>query len=254
MSHMQVISAVPNPTVRDRLAAARAVVLALLLLVVGALVAWLVLSTPLLGALVPGARPSPGEIAAFFGVWLFAIVLPAGFLVLAGAHAFVATDRIRHLLAGRARPRLARDVPPECRVAVGLRLGDGRGAIHEAVIGPFGVAVLGALPPAAAARRVSGRWEQRDADGRWITAEGPLARTARDADRLRRWIAAEDHDVTVRVYAAVVTDDTSISRTPACAVVPPDALATWLSGIAAQRSFTPERRDALVARIRQLAG
>ena len=47
----------------------------------------------------------------------------------------------------------------------------------------------------------------------------------------------------VRVYAAIVTDDNSIERTPACAVVPPRELATWIQAMPVQRGLNAERRE-----------
>jgi len=89
--------------------------------------------------------------------------------------------------------------------------------------------------------------------GRWIPLEDPVDRTARDAERLRRWIGTEERDFIVKVYAAFVTDDPTISRTPLCAVIGPNEVAAWLTALPAQRSLYDTRRDDLIDRIRGLA-
>jgi hypothetical protein len=80
-----------------------------------------------------------------------------------------------------------------------------------------------------------------------------VERTARDAERLRRWISAEERDFVVKVYAAFVTDDPTVARTPLCAVIGPNEVAAWLINLPAQRSLYDSRREDLVDRIRALA-
>ena len=121
------------------------------------------------------------------------------------------------------------------------------------VLGPFEIVVLGDVPPASATRHVGGRWEVRDGRGRWVPVESPVQRAARDAERVRGWLATDDRDFIVRVYAAVVSEDRSIERSPTCAVVPPDELAGWLEALPVQRGLTPERREHIVELIRTLA-
>jgi hypothetical protein len=133
-----------------------------------------------------------------------------------------------------------------------FQLPDGR-RIRNVVAGPFGLAVIGEAPPAAMTRRHGSSWEVRRSDGRWVPLEHPVERTSRDAERLRRWISAEERDYLVKVYAAFVTTDPSISRTPVCAVVGPSEVAAWLTGLPQQRSLYDTRREELVDRIRALA-
>ena len=54
--------------------------------------------------------------------------------------------------------------------------------------------------------------------------ENPLDRAVRDAERVRRWFAADDADFVVKVYAAVTGPAPAIERTTACAVVSHDQL------------------------------
>ena len=93
----------------------------------------------------------------------------------------------------------------------------------------------------------------RGSRGRWIPIEAPLDRAARDAERVRGWLATDDRDFLVRVYAAVVTDDERVERTPTCAVVRPGDLAAWLEALPGQRGLTPDRRERLVELIRSVA-
>jgi hypothetical protein len=102
-------------------------------------------------------------------------------------------------------------------------------------------------------RRQGSVWEVRRADGKWVPLEQPVERTARDAERLRRWIGAEERDFLVKVYAAFVTEDPAIGRTATCAVIGPNEVAGWLSALAPQRSLYDTRREALVGRVRLLA-
>ena len=94
---------------------------------------------------------------------------------------------------------------------------DGR-PIPELVIGPFGVAIVHELEGARRLRQVGQGWETRTRDG-WVPTEGPLEGVARDAERVRHWLANGDLDYVVRVYAALVTTDAAIPRSPLCAVI-----------------------------------
>ena len=89
------------------------------------------------------------------------------------------------------------------------------------MLGPFGIVVVGDMPPASATRHANGHWEIRDGRGRWIPVESPVQRAARDAERVRGWLATDDRDFLVRVYAVLVTGDATVERSPSCAVVPP---------------------------------
>jgi len=136
-------------------------------------------------------------------------------------------------------------------VAQGISLPDGR-PVSELVIGPFGAAVVRELPPAAVTRVREGRWELRTRRG-WISIENPLERAARDAERVRRWLAHDDADFVVKSYAAVVGPNTSIARTADCAVLTPDQLAAWVTGLPPQRSLTEGRRERLIEFVRDAA-
>jgi hypothetical protein len=130
-------------------------------------------------------------------------------------------------------------------------LPDGR-AVSELVIGHFGAAVIRELPPATVTRVRESRWELRTRRG-WIPIENPLERAARDAERVRRWLAHDDADFVVKAYAAVVGPDPSIPRTSDCAVLTPDQLSAWVAGLPPQRSLTEGRRERLIEFVRAAA-
>jgi hypothetical protein len=125
---------------------------------------------------------------------------------------------------------------------------DGR-PIPELVIGPFGVAVVHPMPPSERVRRVGQSWEIRVREG-WAPTEHPLDRAARDADRVRHWLTNGDLDFVVRVYAAIVAPDTTLPRSPVCAVITADQIPAWLQALPAQRGLTPGRRNRLVTLVR----
>ena len=137
-------------------------------------------------------------------------------------------------------------------VASGLTLPDGRG-VSDVVLGAFGAAVIRELPPTAVTRIREGRWELRTARG-WISLENPLERATRDADRVRRWLTNDDADFIVKVYAAVVGPETVVARTPGCAVLTPEQLASWIAALPPQRSLTESRRERLLQSARDAAG
>ena len=64
---------------------------------------------------------------------------------------------------------------------------------------------------------------------------------------MRRWLADDDRDYLVRVYAAVIAEDPTIARTPPCAVIREAQLEPWLRSLPVQRSLSQARRDQLVA-------
>ena len=90
----------------------------------------------------------------------------------------------------------------------------------------------------------------RTGDG-WVPTEHPLDRVARDAERVRHWLTHGDLDYVVRVYAALVTPDATIARTPLCAVISDDQIPDWLAALPRQRSFSAARRSHLLIRIRE---
>lgn len=224
------------------------------LLVVGGLViGYVAFATPLLMSALPGARPEAGQMMAGVAIWAFALVAPAAFM-LAGL------SRLARILATYRRPRRPRSpvlealggMPDDVVVATGIVLADGRG-IGDLVVGPFGTAVIRELPPMALTRVREGNWEVRGRRA-WIPLENPLDRAARDAERVRRWLAHDDVDFIVKTYAAVVGVDASVARTPACAVLAPDQVAAWIAALPPQRSLTPSRREQVLEMVRDAAG
>jgi hypothetical protein len=249
---MQVI-AVSNPTSRvQRVAIARSLTVGIMLLVAGAALAWLSFGTPLVTGFIPLGRPSALQIAGGIAVWGFAIVIPAVFMIMGVARMAAVVDALGSMRPRKVTPQLASALGPEHVAATDLVLPGGR-RLHELVMGPFGIVVLGAVPPPSYSRHVGSRWEVRDDRGRWIPIEDPVQRASRDAERVRGWLATEDRDFLVRVYAAVVTEDERVDRSSTCAVIAPDELGAWLANLPPQRGLTPSRRDRVVERISMLA-
>jgi hypothetical protein len=249
---MQVIAAVVPNARRERVAVARSAATAGLLLLAGAMLAWLCLGTSLVNQFIPSGRPSAMQTAMGVGAWGFTILVPAAFVLIGVARVAATIEAAAALRPTAITPRLAKALGPDHLAATDLLLPGGR-RIHELVLGPFGIVVLGDVPPASATRHVGTRWEVRDARGRWIPVEAPVERAARDAERVRGWLGSHDRDFVVRVYAAIISDDPGMERTPACAVVPAAGIAGWLEALPVQRGLTTERRERLVERIRSVA-
>jgi hypothetical protein len=221
-------------------------------IVFGIVLAYVAIATPILRSVMPEGRLNPGQAATGVIVWAIALVAPTAF-VLIGAHRLV-----RILAATRGRvPRRSTTLRAldalgdDVIVATGIAMPDGR-PISDLVIGPFGAAVVRELPPAAVTRVREGRWELRTRRG-WIVIENPLDRAARDAERVRRWLAHDDADFIVKVYAAVVGPEPTIPRTTDCAVLSPDQLAPWIAGLPPQRSLTEGRRERVLEYVRAAA-
>jgi hypothetical protein len=249
---MQVIAAAPPVTMSARLALARSALVATLLVAAGASMAWLFLATPIIGEVIPDGRPTTLQVVVGVLVWIVAIVVPAGLLLMGVART---ADTLELAFALRRRglsPAVRAALGPDMLAAMDLRIPGGR-RVHELVLGPFGIVVLGEVPPPSVSRHSGPRWEVRDGRGRWIPIEGPLDRAARDAERIRSWLTSDDRDFLVRVYAAVVTGDPRIERTPSCAVVAPGAVGAWLAALPSQRGLTEERRLRLAALVREVA-
>ncbi|MFH0751215.1 MAG: hypothetical protein V2B17_05210 [Chloroflexota bacterium] len=215
---------------------------------IAAAAAWLVFATPFLARLLD--RGSSAPVAPVMGAVVLALALtaPAAFAVTGIARLGGAVGHAR--AARRATPpvtRRARLLPDGCTVISRVRLPDGR-HIPDVVVGQHGVAFFESLPPAAATRRTGERWEARFADRTWRPIENPLQRAARDAERLRRHLEAQDRDFVVRVQAAVLGDSRAVSRTDGCSVVAPDDVPAWLAALPAQRGLSPDR----LARLREL--
>lgn len=249
---MQVIAVSSSGNLADRIAVARSFLVAILLLVAGLALAWLCLATPLVASFIPYGRPSAVQIVSGILVWGFAIALPGAFLIMGLARLASLVDSLAAARPRRVTPQLAGALGADHMAATDLLLPGGR-RVHEMVLGPFGIVVLGDVPPRSATRHVGARWEIRDDRGRWIPIENPVQRTSRDAERVRGWLAADDRDFLVRVYAAIVSDDPTVERSGTCAVVPSADLASWLEALPAQRGLTTQRREHLTEMVRSLA-
>lgn len=249
---MQVLAA-PTSSRWELVAIARSGLTAILLVAVGGLLAWAFLSTSIVWSLVPANRPTGAQVIIGIAGLAFAILLPAAFVVLGIVKAAATIGSLRARRPRRVLPHLAHALGPDHLAAEDLVLPDGR-LIHELILGPFGIVVLGAVPPASVSRHVGRRWEVRDDRGRWLPIEAPVERAARDAERVRRWLGSLGDDFVVKVHALIVTDDARVERTPACAVVAPHQLAAWLEGLPPQRGLTSGRRDRVAAWVREAAG
>ena len=249
---MRIIAEAPRLTTNDRFALVRGVFVAGLLLFVGGLLGFLIVATPVITSLMPGFRPTPGQIAIAIVAWAFAIVVPAGFVILGVARAVATLELLGALRPTAQAPKLVGKLDDRHYVATALRLPDGR-YIHELVLGPFGIAILGDVPPPDISRVVGGRWELRQGRKGWKPIESPLERTTRDGERIRRWLGGEDRDFVAKIYAAVVTDDPRVERTPGCVVVTPGQVAGWLESLPQQRGLTEGRHEELVELIRSVA-
>ena len=248
---MQVI-AVSNPSsFGHRVAVARSLSVGILLLLAGAALAWLSLGTSIVSEFIPYGRPTPMQVAGGIVVWGFAIVVPAAFLIMGVARLASVLDALSGQRPRKVTPHLASALGPDHIAATGLVLPGGR-RIHELVLGPFGIVVLGAVPPPSFSRHTGSSWEIRDERGRWVPIEDPVQRASRDAERVRGWLASDDRDFIVKVFAAIVTDDERVERSATCAVVRPDELSAWMESLPAQRGITPARKDHLVELIRSI--
>ena len=220
--------------------------------VFGIVLAYMAIATPVLRVMMPEGRLTAGQAATGVIIWSIALVAPTAF-VLIGANRLV-----RILAVTRARTprrsatlRALDSLPGDVIVATGIAMPDGR-PISDVVIGPFGAAVVRELPPATVTRVRDGRWQLRTRRG-WIVIESPLDRAARDAERVRRWLAHDDADFIVKAYAAVVGPEPTVPRTTDCAVLTPDQLAPWIAGLPPQRSLTEGRRERVLEYIREAA-
>jgi hypothetical protein len=217
------------------------------LIVAGLTLAYATFVVPLVGSLAGGGpfgtpNAGGGALASALAVVAMAAFLGVGAARLAGVLATVRPARrvVRDpLLAG---------LPEHVLLVRGVDVGDGR-AVPAVLLGRFGAAVVRELPDAAATRRQGAYWEAWTSDG-WIRIENPLDRAARDAERLRRWFSHDDRDFVVRVYAAVITTEPTIPRTPTCAVIGTNQLPAWLASLPVQRSLTDARRTRLGQMVR----
>jgi hypothetical protein len=212
--------------------------------------AYLALATPvtsrLSGSTFPGSGPGPAQVG--IGIWALLLIAGAA-LLLAGTSRLAVTLARFKAGDGRHGPgaRALASMADEVLLVADVVPNEGR-PIPELAIGPFGAAVIHALPPARELRIVGTSWERRVRDG-WVPTESPLDVAIRDAERVRRWISMADLDFVVRVYAALIVTDQALPRSPACAVVTSDQLTGWVAALPRQRSLTTARR----LRVRALA-
>ena len=217
-----------------------------LLVAAGALAAYLAIATPLVSRLMPDAPPGGRQVALGLGIWSFSLIA-GGALLVAGTHRLaiiLTTLRTPRRLCGPA-VRAVAHMSDEVVVAGGVVPNAGP-PIPELLIGPFGVAVVHELLPSAQVRLGSAGWESRTNDG-WMPTDDPLDQAVRDAERVRRWLAAADLDFVVRVYAALVVADETLRRTPACAVIVAEQIPAWIASLPRQRTLTAGRRGRLLA-------
>jgi len=221
------------------------------LLAGGVFLGWLAFGTPVLSGFSPSGRTSATQMAVGAAVWGIALVAPASFAIVGALR----LGRIAQAVTAKPRPRATTRLAPligdEHTCATDVRLPDGR-IVRNLILGPFGLAVISELPPARVIRHQGMSWEIRGSNGRWSHVENPLERAARDAERVRRWVASTERDSVVKVFAAVVTDDPTISRTTACAAISADQLPAWLTSLPPTRALTDERRSDLIDAIRGL--
>jgi hypothetical protein len=212
----------------------------------GLIVAFLAFGTPFITRFTPTGRPDTSQMVSGMLAWSFALIAPAAFIIAGVARIAAVLDS---MAAARPRPtpaaRLRAVLGDEYVAAARVRLPDGR-IVPELVLGPFGAAVIEELPPAGAVRHHGHAWEVRTGPKKWMPLENPLDRAARDAERVKRWFAGDDSDFVVKVYAAVVAPDTTLPRTPSCAVITKEQIPAWLQSLPAQRSLTPQRRERLI--------
>ncbi len=218
----------------------------------GLFLAWIVFATPVLTGLSPtGGRSNAGQMAMGAALWGFGLVAPATFAIVGALR----LGRVARAITAKPRPRttqrLASLIGDEHTCANDVRLPDGR-IVRNLILGPYGLAVLTELPPARAMRHAGMSWEVRGENGRWTHFENPLERTARDAERVRRWVAATERDYVVKVYAGVITDDPTIARSAGCAAIRADEVPAWLASLPPSRALNEDRRADLVADIRDL--
>jgi hypothetical protein len=223
-----------------------------ILLVGGLFLAWIAFTTPVVSGLTATpVRPGPAQLAIGAAVWGIALVAPPCFAIVGALRLGHVARSLTVKPAARAVTRSGADLGDEYVSAANVRLPDGR-IVRDLVLGPFGLAVISELPAPRLTRHSGVSWEIRRSDGRWTHFENPLERAARDAERVRRWVASTDRDYVVKVYAAVVTADPTVTRTPACAVVTSDQIAAWLSSLPPARALNQDRRAELIEAIQTL--
>jgi hypothetical protein len=208
--------------------------------------AYLALATPLPSLLPANQLSGAGQMPIAIGIWSLSLIA-GGALLLAGTNRLAVTLarlKTRDRQRGPGAQALA-SITDEVVVMAEVVPNEGR-AIPELAIGPFGAAVIHALPSSREIRLVGASWESRTRAG-WLPMENPLELAMRDAERVRRWFSIADLDFVVRVYAALVVTDQSFPRSATCAVVTHDQLPAWIAALPRQRSLTAARRARLGA-------
>lgn len=223
-----------------------------ILLIGGLFLAWIAFTTPVLTGLSATApRPGPAQLAIGAVVWGVGLVAPPCFAIVGALRLGHVARSLTARPGVRAVTRSGEALGDDYISATNVHLPDGR-VVRDLILGPFGIAVLNELPPPQVTRHTGISWEIRRSDGRWVHFENPLERAARDAERVRRWIASTERDFVVKVYAAVVTTDLTITRTPTCSVVRDDEIAAWLGSLPPARALNPDRRLEIVAAVRSI--
>lgn len=215
-----------------------------LLTAAGLGMAYLALATPLTSSLSANQLSGVGRMPIAMGIWALALIA-GGALLLAGTNRLALTLARLKTGNGHRGPgaRALTSVADEVVVVADVVPGQGR-AIPEIAIGPFGAAVIHALPSSRKFRQMGASWEWRARDG-WLPIENPLELATRDAERVRRWFSMADLDFVVHVHAALLVTDQSIPRSATCAVLTPDQLPAWIAALPRQRSLTTARRARL---------
>ena len=236
----------------SRVGVASALIVGIALVAGSAVLLYLVFGVKFMDRFMPTGHPTTYELVAGALAWTFALTAPAGFGLVGVARLATAFERAR-ARRPRVTPavRLRRAIGDDHVVATGVRLPDGSRVLPELVIGPFGAAIVEELPPPGAVLSRGVRsWEVRVGNGHIRTIDNPLERAAHDAERVRSWLAPDEGDHVLKVYAAVVGNDPKVERTPAVALLGPTQVAEWLTSLPPQKSLDASRRDKVVKEIR----
>jgi hypothetical protein len=245
---MEVISAQGRrrPTARA-LAIAR--LIGALYVATGLAIAWLTLTTPYVDVFAAHGRAFAGDTTVHTLAWLTALALP-GLCLIVGTHRILDFADLPNPLGADHNPLAGVGNLGEDYAAVrGLSLPGGR-KIGRLIVGPQGIVIVGALPNPGSSRQVDGHWEGRVRGDVWTAIEDPLDRTARDAEAVRRWLAADEHGFVVKVYGLVVAEVDPATRNPAIAIVRPGQVPAYLASLPPHRTFSPARRKQVLDRIR----
>jgi hypothetical protein len=217
----------------------------------GLAVSYLALTTPFIAELSSRGQGRLGAPLVGAIVWGTAFLVPGALLVLGAVQMARGLEASLDLRA-RKRPvaSLRRRLSDAYSVAQGVRLPDGR-VLPEVVVGPHGVTLVAELPPRRYSRVTGSSWEVRLDSGSWMPIENPVERAARDAERLRNWIALEEEDLAPRVYAAVVHDGHPVAPTPHVSVVRRQELPALFEALPPARHMDPARRARIEALLRR---